>query len=328
MMSRTAWVFLLAALVAVPLAAQNRTSPVVMTVNDQPVYSWEVGLLVPSLQIELVNRGARPTREDVVNTAMQRMVASRLLAQEARRRNLEPDSARVDEALALMAQQAGGAEGFETALETLGATDEQLRANVAESDLVQVFVATQIRPRVSVTGEEVKAYYDQNPENFERPEMVRARHILARVEPDSTEEEKSEAHARAEAAHQRVVSGEDFAAVAAEVSEGREKANGGDMGFFARDSMMPELTNVAFALGVGQISNVIETRFGYHILKVEEKRAASNMTFDEAKEPVQQFLQETKVSLEVEKVLSELTETAKIEMMASPAGASTEADGG
>jgi len=328
MSTNIAWAVLIAVLVVMPLSAQTETGPVVMTVNDQPVYSWEVGLLVPTVQLEMVNRGGRPTRQDIVNAAMQRMAASRLLAQEARRRNLEPDSARVDQALALMEEEAGGTEGFESALTGLGASHEQLRASVAESDLVQVFVATQIRPQASVTAEEVKAYYDHNPEKFARPDMVRARHILARVEPESTEEEKSDARARAEAAYQRVVSGEEFAAVASEVSEGREKANGGDMGFFARDSMMPELANVAFALDVGQMSKVIETRFGYHILKVEEKRAASTMTFDEAKEPIRQFLQETKISLELDKLLSELRETSKIEIMASPEGASTNATGG
>jgi peptidyl-prolyl cis-trans isomerase C len=259
---------------------------------------------------------------------MQRVIDSRLLAQEALRRNLEPDSARVDDALAQIEEQAGGPEGLEAALGNLGATHEQLRANVAESDLVQVFLKTQISPQVSVTAEEAKAYYDQNPEKFERPDMIRARHILARVTPDSTAEEKDQAQAKADAAHRRVVAGEDFATVAGEVSEGREAANGGDMGFFARDSMMPELTNVAFALGVGQISNVVETRFGFHILKVEEKRAASTMTFAEAKGPIQQFLQETHINLRVDKLLSELKETAKIEMMAPPGGASTDAEGG
>ena len=150
MSGKAPWAVLFAVSVVVSLSAQTTVSPVVMTVNDQPVYSWEVGLLVPSIQVELVNRGARATREEIVNAAMQRVVASRLLAQEARRRNLEADGKRVVEAVALMEEQAGGAEGFEAALANLGATQEQLRANVAESDLVQVFVATQIRPKVSV----------------------------------------------------------------------------------------------------------------------------------------------------------------------------------
>ena len=189
MSGKAPWAVLFAVSVVVSLSAQTTVSPVVMMVNDQPVYSWEVGLLVPSIQVELVNRGARATREEIVNAAMQRLVASRLLAQEARRRNLEPDGRRVDEAVALMEEQSGGAQGFEAALDNLGATQEQLRANAAESDLVQVFVATQIRPQASVNAEEIKNYYDQNPEKFEWPDMVRARHILTRVEPDSTEEE-------------------------------------------------------------------------------------------------------------------------------------------
>ncbi|MEN8259474.1 MAG: pseudouridine synthase, partial [Pseudomonadota bacterium] len=105
-----------------------------------------------------------------------------------------------------------------------------------------------------------------------------------------TTADEKEARTRATAAHQRVVGGEDFATVAREVSEGNEASNGGDMGFFAQDSMMPALTDVAFALEIGKISDIIETQFGFHILKVEEKRAASKMLYEEAKGPVRQLL--------------------------------------
>ena len=322
------WTVLLVVSFAVPLAAQEKKSTVILTVNDQPVYSWEIALLMPQVQSELAGRGTPPKREDVVNLAVRRVINSRLLAQEARRRNLKPDSARVDAALAQLEAQAGGRDEFDASLDRLGATYEQLRANFSEKDLVQVFLTTQIEPQIVVTAEEVAAYYDANLEEFDRPEMVRARHILIRLKPNPTAADTKEARARATAARQRVVAGEDFAVVAAEVSEGREASNGGDMGFFARDSMMPALTDVAFALEIGQISNIIETQFGFHILKVEEKRAASRMTFEEAKEPVRQFLIENQSREKLTAVLAELSETATIVKNAPPGAASANPNGG
>lgn len=306
------WAVLFAVSIAMPLAAQVKTSPVIMTVNDQPIYSWEVGLQIPQVQKELAGRGTPPKREDVINLAVQRIVDSRLLGQEARRRNLKSDNGRVESAMAQIEGQAGGREGLDTALGGLGATYDQLRTSVTETDLVQVFVATQIEPQVSVTAEEVVAFYNANPEMFDRPEMVRARHILVRLMQNSTTAEKTEARTRAEAAHKRVIAGENFATVAGEVSEGQEASNGGDMGFFARDSMMPALTNVAFALEIGKISDIIETQFGFHILKVEEKRAPSKMTYEEAKGPVRTLLIENETGEKLSEILVELNEAATI----------------
>jgi peptidyl-prolyl cis-trans isomerase C len=316
-------VILLAALpvtlMAMPLFAQVKTGAVVVTVNDQPVYSWEVGLLVPKIRSDMAGQGIQAKPEEIARAAVRRVVEARLLAQEAQRRGLKPDGKRVSAALAEIENQAGGRAGLETALARLGATYDQLQASASETDLVQVFLTTQIEPQVTVTAADVSAFYDANPDMFARPDMVRARHMMIRLTPTSTTEDKKNARARATAARQRVISGEDFATVAREVSEGREASNGGDMGFFARDEMMPELTNIAFALDVGQISEIIETRFGFHILKVEEKRPASKMTLEEAEEPVRQLLIENRTGEKVAELLVQLTKAAAIVQIVQPA---------
>ena len=312
------WAMLIAVSIALPLDAQVKKSAVVMTVNEEPIFSWEVNLMAPQIQRELTEQGAPPKREDVINLAMQRIVDTRLLAEEARRRNLRPDSGRVESAMAKIEEQAGGPEGLQKALDGIGATHDQLRASVSETDLVQVFMATQIEPGLSVKAEDVRAFYNANPELFDRPEMVRARHILIRLTPNSTTADKKEARTRAQAAHQRVVAGEDFAVVAGQVSEGREASQGGDMGFFAQDSMMPALADVAFALEIGQISDIIETQFGFHILKVEEKRAASKMPYEEARGPVRQLLIENRTGEKLSGLLVQLREAATIVQVVQP----------
>jgi peptidyl-prolyl cis-trans isomerase C len=297
---------------AMPLAAQVKGSAVVVTVNDQPIYLWEVRLLIPQVQNEFAGRGAPPKQQEILNLAMRRIIDSRLLGQEALRRDLKPDDARVEAAMQQIEGQAGGREGLDATLKNLGATYEQLRAGVTERDLVRVFMETQIEPQITVTTDEMAAFYDANPQMFERPDVVRARHILIRVQPDSTPAEKNEARARAEAARQRVIDGEDFATVAREVSEGTEASNGGDMGFFARGEMMPALTDAVFALEVGQISDIIETQFGFHILKVEEKRAASKISYEEAQSQVRQLLIGERTGEMLSDLILQLNEAATI----------------
>jgi len=315
------WAVLFAVSIALPLSAQVKAGEVVMTVNDQPVYSWEIGLLIPQIQQALASQGQQLERDEVINRAVQRIVGSRLLGQEARRRKVEIDDARVDAALAQIEERAGGREGLENALVGMGATYDLLRASVEETELVKTFVTTQLEPQVSVSESDVLAFYNANPEMFARPDMVRALHILFRLLPNSTTADKKEARDRATAAHQRVVAGEDFALVAREVSDGPNASDGGDTGFFAQDSMVPALANAAFALQIGDISDVIETQFGFHIVKMMEKRGASKMPLEEAQEPVRQILMENGTREKAGELLAQLNETATIVQNAPPDGA-------
>ncbi len=315
------WAVLIAVSIALPLSAQVKPGAVVMTINDQPVYSWEIGILIPQIQQEMSGQGQQPDRDEVINRAAQRIVGSRLLGQEARRKKVESDDARVDAAIAQIEERAGGREGLENALVGMGATYDLLRASVSETELVKIFVTTQLESQVSVSEEDVLAFYNANPEIFARPDMVRASHILIRLLPNSTTADKKEARNRATAAHQRVVAGEDFARVAREVSDGPNASNGGDTGFFAQDSMVPALANAAFALQIGEISDVIETQFGFHIVKMVEKRGASKMPLEEAQEPVRQMLIENGTREKVSELLAQLNEAATIVQKVPPEGA-------
>lgn len=129
----------------------------------------------------------------------------------------------------------------------------------------------------------VHTFYDEHPERFKQPERVRARHLLLRVPPGASEEEVAAVRARAEAALARIRGGEDFAAVASETSEDPgSKAQGGDLGFFARGQMVPPFEEVAFSLEPGKVSEVVKTDFGFHVIRVEERKAAEERSFDDA----------------------------------------------
>ncbi len=139
-------------------------------------------------------------------------------------------------------------------------------------------------PRAEVTEEEIRRYYEEHESEFSTPEKVRARHILFRLEPSASAEQKQEARKRAEEALSRIRKGEDFATLAKELSQDPGSAEqGGDLGFFERGKMVAPFEAVAFSLEPGSVSEPVETTFGFHIIKVEEKLPAHTRPFDEVK---------------------------------------------
>ena len=319
---------LLALSIAIPLVAQPASDTIVLTINDKPVYYWEIGVAIPQVQTELAGRGMQNDRQAVIQTAMRRVIDIRLLGQEARRKSLEPDSARVASTMAELETQAGGREGFAEALKGIGVTYDQLKSNISEADLVQVLISTTIDPQVTVTAEEVETFYQENPEKFAQPEMVHARHILIRITQGADQAEKDSARARATAALQQVKAGEEFATVAKEVSDGPNAPEGGDLGVFPRESMVPVLTDAAFALDIGEISPVLESQFGFHLVEVEEKRAAGKMPYSEAKIRIELMLKETKAGEKVSQLLVKLNEEATIVEVPPPGSAPSGTGGG
>ena len=127
--------------------------------------------------------------------------------------------------------------------------------------------------------------------------------------------------AKAAAARKRAADGEDFAALATEVSEGPSAPQGGDLGFFSRQQMVAPFADAAFALEVGQISEVVETRFGYHVIKVEEKRPASTMSLEEVRQPLEQMLRQNQGGVMMGEVLAKLADTATVTQVAAETAA-------
>lgn len=130
-----------------------------------------------------------------------------------------------------------------------------------------------LKDEVTPTEEEIKAYYDANESEFNKGREVKARHILFRTPQEATEAQLAEVKAKAEAVLKQAKEGADFAELAKTHSEDPgSKENGGDLGFFNKGRMVPEFENAAFALAVGQVSELVKTQFGFHIIKVDEIR--------------------------------------------------------
>ncbi len=183
---------------------------------------------------------------------------------------------------------------FKQALAKIDTTLPQLRTQIEARLAVQRLLDQQILSKVTVTAEESKAFYDNNPNYFKQPDQVSARHILIKVDPEADEDQLKAARQKIEAIEERLQADEDFAELARELSEGPSAAKGGDLGFFERRQMVKPFSDAAFALKPGEISGIVQTRFGYHLIKVEDRKPESKLAYEEVRERLEQSLKQQK----------------------------------
>jgi len=163
-----------------------------------------------------------------------------------------------------------------------------------------------------VKDEEVKAFYDDNPQYFDRPEQVRAAHVLVLTQ-NKSDEEKAAAKTKIEDILKKAKAGEDFAALAKEHSEDPGSKDKGGEYTFTRGEMVPEFEEAAFKLKDGEISGIVETDYGYHVLKKLEHLKAGKVPFDEVTKKIKEFLTQQKRSTFWEGYSKKMHDEAKIE---------------
>ena len=139
---------------------------------------------------------------------------------------------------------------------------------------------------VEITEKEIQSYYEYNAKMYSQPKQVKAKHILFKVDQDDTEEVKNKVKERAEKVLEKARKGEDFAALAEGYSEGPSKSQGGDLGYFKTGQMEPPFEEAAFALKKGEISDLVQTRFGYHIILVEDIKEAGMTPLEQVREDI------------------------------------------
>ncbi len=179
-------------------------------------------------------------------------------------------------------------------------------------ELSRSLIEKQISPTIQVTDEEVKAFYEENPELFDAEAQVHARHIIFNATLEADAQTVAEARTKAEEARRRALAGEDFAELARALSEGPAAPKAGELGFFTQGQTAPAFSAAAFALEPGGISPVVRTPFGLHVIKVEENRPARRLPFDEVFDHVRNLLVQKKTGQNVGKLVESLADKATV----------------
>ncbi|MGM0557538.1 MAG: peptidylprolyl isomerase [Myxococcota bacterium] len=201
-------------------------------------------------------------------------------------------------------------DAFQQFLERSGVTVDRIKEDMRKSERLKKHLEGKYD--IKVTDEDAKEYYTKNAESFEKPQRVKASHILLKAEGED-EKKAAEAKKKAEELVKKAKGGADFAELAKTHSEGPSAKRGGDLGFFPKGRMVPEFDEVAFQMKKGDISEPVKTRFGYHVIKVTDKKEAGKQSFADAKEEIMQRLEREKLREGMDGFIKKLREDAEIE---------------
>ena len=243
------------------------------------------------------------------------LIDDELLWQEARKHKAIVGDREVDEAFAVAAKNFKGEEKLKLRLAQEGVTEADYRDRIRRSLSGQKYAQTAVARSVKLSDKEIRQFYKDNPDKFKRPEMVQARHILIGVAPDATEAQRAAAREKIEKILAQARSGTSFEELAREQSEDATKQWGGQLDPFPRGQTAPAFEEAAFRLKPGEISGVVTTPAGFHIILVEQHFPALVVSEKDARERIKEYLQGTRQQEAIKKLLEELRAAAKIEML-------------
>jgi len=244
----------------------------------------------------------------------ERMVEKELLYQKSQELGIEVDMDKVDSQINQFKKKFDDEKKYQQQLSQMGYTEDLLRSEIKQNMAIQKLIEEEIASKVALSDKELKKYYKNNTKEFATPAKVKARHILIKSQSDASESDQKEAKEKIEAAQKRLEDGEKFAKVAKDVSEGPSSKKGGDLGFFSKGRMVKGFEDAAFGLEPGEVSDVVKTRFGYHLIKVEDKKPASQKSFEEVKGNLKKKMKNERVKKEMDSYLKNLKKEADIKM--------------
>jgi peptidyl-prolyl cis-trans isomerase C len=308
----------LAGVGAVPPAGAEDENPMaekIAEVNGKVINGLEFAREMKRLQTRMVMEGQSISRDRmpaIQAEALEGLIHRELLYQEALRNEIKVDEAVLNEAWEKMKAPYGNEEQFKKALAQARFSEEEARQELRRGLAIQEFLDARFVAKAVVTEEEIQAYYKGREDEFRQPEQVRASHILIKVDPRADEAARAEAREKMVGVSQRLKQGEDFAALARELSECPSSDRGGDLGYFERGRMVQAFEDVAFSLNPGETSDIVETGFGYHIIRVTDKKAERVLPFEEVKDRIGQHLKQKKVQEEILAYIATLKEKADV----------------
>jgi peptidyl-prolyl cis-trans isomerase SurA len=309
---------LLAALLAAD-AAPRVLNRVAGTVNGEVVTLREVeqraGAALDAARAMPAGPARERARAEALRAAFDQLVAERLFDGQAAALGVDVTDQEVDSAVDEIKHRNNLDDArLAEALEQQGLTPKEFRANVKRDLESMRLLQIKVRNRVKVSDEDVRAWWQTHPQEFQAGEEVRVRHIFLSLPAGADPASEARVLAAAQRLIARARAGEDFAALARAESQGPSARDGGDLGWLQRGAIQADLERVAFALPPGGVSDVVRTGAGVQILKVEERRGGGVRPFDEVKEEIRNRLVNEQVESYRTQYVAELRKDAVVDV--------------
>lgn len=297
-------------------AVSSTLANVVAKVNGTPITRAELDRAMKFMlaQNQVKKELTADEKKKAESAVLDQLISAELLYQAGKKLPITDIDSRVEAQMKQGKTKFPSTEAYDKALKASGLTEKDLEEFARKEIYINNLIETEIASKISISDDQAKKFYDENSAKFKQPETVQASHILIGVDPKASAEEKAKAKEKAEALLKRAKAGEDFAALAKTNSTCPSAPQGGDLGYFSKGQMVPAFEAAAFSLKPGEISDVVETQFGYHIIKVTNKKPAGTVPFSDAKKEIINYLKIQKIQQSISELVDKLRKEANIEI--------------
>ena len=298
-------------------AAQDKVvRDYVAIVNGKKITKEKYDRELASLKNRFKASGRRLTalqELELKKNLLESLINRELLYQESQKRGITIDEAQIQKQFEAVKKHYPDDATFKKALEKAHYTESGIRSQLKRAIAIEKFIDQELKSKIQLTDKDVRDYYDSHQDLFRGPAQIRASHILVKLSANPTKEEKQKAMNKIKDIQQKIKNGADFAELAKKYSDGPSAKRGGDLGYFSKGQMVKPFEEAAFALDKGQVSDVVETIFGYHLIKVTDKKPETTLPFEEIKDQLKQYLIDQKLQKMVKDYAENLKKKAKVE---------------
>jgi peptidyl-prolyl cis-trans isomerase C len=290
----------------------------IATVNGTPIsdsdVEREIKNILAQYQQNFPPEQVESLKKNVRQQAIETLINRILLFSEADRQHIEISADQVAVEISHLIDQFPSAEIFETKIEAAGLSRERIEKDIARQLKIDMLIRQSMTALdIHITDEERELYYQKNSDHFSAPEQVQASHILFMTTPETPDSERTRKRLELAGLQGQIEKGADFSEMAKKHSDCPSKEKGGDLGFFERGKMVKPFEEVAFTLNPGEVSDIVETQFGYHLIKVLARKASKTSSFEEVKEHISNHLTAQKEQEAFFTYVRELRKAANIE---------------
>lgn len=274
---------------------------------------YELSRLVQFYSEHMSEAEVRKQMDALKARARDQAIGAKLLIEEADRLDIQVADAVVDESLRQLMKSAGGREQFKELVRKQGLTEDLVRRNIRRGKRVDLLVEKITEGVSDPTEEEMLEHFREHVDEYREPDRAEAQHILMRLDADSGGPGDG-ARARLEDLRKEIERGagfEDMAAAHSDCPSG--KASGGNLGWFSRGMMVPEFDEAVFAMEVGELSGIVETPLGYHLIRKTGAEDGVPADYDDVRDRIREFLRHVKRGAAVSAHVNELKAKARIE---------------
>jgi peptidyl-prolyl cis-trans isomerase C len=307
-------------LIAIPASGKEAGSQRAAVVNGSVItkndFEREVQVVLQrSGGLQQVPDAAQMNR--LREAVLDQMIGARLLYLKAQEEGFTVSDKVVNEELTVFKTRIPSEEQYKQWMLEMNLTEAELKSRLKQDLTIKKFLDKKFVEKASVSNAEADKFYKENKEKFRQPEAVLASHIFAAFPPGADEEARNAARQKIAAVHKQLKEGRDFAVLALEYYKEEAAPAPGYLGYIYKGQVEPAFEKAAFALKPGQVSDMVETKSGYHLIKIWEKKPEELIAFEQAEEDIKDFLKQQKVQEGIDAYLLQARKNAKIEIPAA-----------